>query len=231
MTDTTTRPIGRGVANGLLVALLDTVAIGSAATLLWLNGQTSVIDPPLPALIVTILIGAFFVALRRSVARRRQLTHGPDHVAAERTTVIIELALLAGLVITWQFTDIYELGWGALFASAALLVANALQLMIDVTTRSRQTPSRRARVHARRLASIEVLHIVAAIIGIIGLTLTASIHQWRGDILNGSVLIAAIAIGLGALASIIFRPATRPTPTTDTEPPTPQKDQQENALP
>jgi len=193
------------IATGTLIALLDTGFVITCATMLWLNGRTSVIDPPFPALVVTVLIGAFFVGIRRSVSLRRRDRTGTAAVAAERTTVALQLLILAAAVAAWQITDIYQLGWGAVLAAIAMIVANALLLMSDVTTGSSRAVSRQHHLHARRLASIETLHIAAALLGIIALVVTAPVHLWRSDILNGTILLTAAAIGIGAAAEAALR--------------------------
>ncbi|PZF57689.1 hypothetical protein DEJ23_05980 [Curtobacterium sp. MCSS17_008] len=192
------------IANGIGVTLVDAAFVAVCAALLWINGQTTVIDAPASALVVIVMIGGVFVAVRVGVGSRyTRMT--PGVVAAERTTVLVQLLFLIALVVAWRATGAYELGWGVTFGSVALVVGNALLLMTDVTTASLRDASRQARVHARRLASMEVLHIGAALMGVVGTVVTSPIHMWRNEILNGSILIVATAIGLGNAVAALMR--------------------------
>lgn len=197
---TTALPV---ILNGILTAALDVVFVATLATLLWMNGRTSVIDPTLPALVVMVLVGSAIIAFHRHASLRRR--HGAAHpaaVLAERISVPTQLAILAAGVAAWKITGIYQLGWGVCFASIAMLVAHTLLLLIDVTTRTLSLgSSRHTMLAGRRFASVQLLHIAAGLIGLVGIALAAPIHEWRFEIINGSVLIVAACLGLGSLAA------------------------------
>lgn len=196
----------RALVHGVLAATLDLVLAAFAAAMLWWNGRTSAIDASPSALLVILLMCAGLVVIRRAISlRRRRGPSDPAAVAAERVCVPVQIAFLATAAVVWRVTDSYQLGWGVAFASIALMVASSLQLLVDVTAHSVRSPEGRQRhLHLRRAASVESLHIVAALVGVAGIVITFPIHEWRAESLNGVILFVAAVILLGtAVGSVL----------------------------
>lgn len=194
------------VLHGLLTAVLDTAFVAICATMLWWNGRATVMDPPLSALSVILIAGAALVGLRRALSlRRRRGAADPGAMVAERVSIPVQLGILAAVGVIWKVTGDYPLGWGFCFASVATMVGNSLHLLVDVTTRTETRDSRQSNLHWRRFASIESLHILAALLGIVGMIVAAPIHLWRAEILNGAVLLVAAAVLIGTAFGVLIQ--------------------------
>ena len=204
-----------GACVGLAVAALDLVTSTSVAGILWVTGRTSVIDPPLVALLAAVVVGGFLVALRLLMLRWFLLRTGAGGpLLVERTTIAAWVVLLAGGAVWWRVSGVYELGWGTAFAAVAALVGSTLLLLCDVLTGSRRrgtVPGTTGSVSARWTGSVELLHIGAAAAGVVGIVVTAPIHEWRGDVLNGSILVVGAVVATGRAALTLPR-SRRPDP-------------------
>lgn len=193
--------------------MLDTGYTAAVAWLMWWNAGTTVADLPGIALAVIVITGGAIITIRQLVAVRPR--HGladPRSIRSERTVVVAHVTITAGLVTAWHLTGIYLLGWFATFAVAALLVSSVLMLLTDVATRTIGAGGRRGRSSARRPNQIEWFHATGAVLGFIGLVVTASVHTWDPYILNLTVVLITATLIAGALTTNAIR--SRQTPPT-----------------
>lgn len=206
----------------LVLALFDVAAVTAGAILLWINAGSTVVNGSavgnLLALLATGGLLVFrqlcFTALTRSVTaacaaqKYRGLAMG---------STVIDATLTLALAAAWLTTQSYFLGWLLCFASVLLMLSATLQLLGDVLLGSKRQRMRRDRsLTAQRLLSVEVMRLIAAGIGIVGLALGTAVHQWEPALINPLIVMVAVTIGLsvavtGFLRSLLERTSARGT--------------------
>jgi hypothetical protein len=190
---------------------IDAVLVGACATILWLNGGESVVAGPIGGLGLFEIVAAGSLCARCLVIRSAAPQRRPVDIRAEQWVSALDLLLFACVITAWLVSGLYFLGWVATLAAILLLLGNNFQLMVDVTTgRNWRARAVSHTISAHRFASLELNRVVGGAGGVVGLVLTAPIHEWQSLLLNPLALLVTVAMGasvaLGNLARRVRTP-------------------------
>lgn len=206
----------------LVLALLDAAAVAAGALLLWINAGSTVVNGSAVGNLLALLATGILLVFRQlcfTVFTRAETAalSTQKHRGLALGSTVVQATLTLALAAAWLTTRSYFLGWVLCFASVFLMLSARLQLLGDVLLGSRRQRMRRDRSLAlQRLLSVEVMRLIAAGIGIIGLVLGTTVHRWEPALLNPLIVMIALTIGLSVavarfLGSLLERGSSRET--------------------
>lgn len=183
------------------VLVCDVLAAVLPAYLLWETGVTNVAAGPASTFVLVIVVVALMVVFRAAVVARGnprdQLFVSWGHTA-----------LLGAVVVTWQITDSYYVGWQAAYASSLLAVGSIFGLLGAIADLPR-APGGQTRTNASLSSSLRQLLLMT--VAVLGVIITSSIHEWKPEILNPVFLTMAVGIGAGLVGrAVTFGSGSRP---------------------
>jgi hypothetical protein len=185
-----------------IILALDATAVGFGGWLLWSTGGTTVVSGTIAARI-EVVCGVALLFAARSATLRFDRPDVAARITIERIVLIAHTLLLAGLITAWHVSDLYFIGWLSTYAALMLLVACALQLLVDLTSgRNFGRESRRTPVLVRRLIALETGRIIVGLAAAAGIALTAPVHAWNSQIINVVMVLSALSIGLATVTLV-----------------------------
>lgn len=187
----------------LVTILCDLVIGGGGAALLWFGGNTTIADGHFLNYVVFVLAVTVLLIFRHLATGRRGFAAASvAEVRVDQIVTFADLALLAAICGAWMATGDYFLGWIAVFSAIVLLLATALQLMLDVLSgRNSLAQEREGSLFGSRILALEVFRIALGVAALAVIVVGAEIHEWNPAILNLTVLLAVVPMGLSTLVA------------------------------
>lgn len=185
----------------LLALLLDAASVATGAWLLWINSSDTVFGGSFAGTVLAFASCGVLIVLRQILLHWATASRTRERARLEALLLGGEMLLFVALLFVWLSTGRYVLGWFACFAAALLLLGSALQLMRDVLIgpyRQSKQGHRVVSILARRLLSLEVLRLLAALLAMLGLVMTSSIHEWMPQLLNPLIFSLATTLAIAA---------------------------------
>lgn len=187
----------------LVAVLCDLVIAGGGASILWFGGNATIADAHVLNYVVFVLTITVMLVFRHlAIGRRGLMAASLAEVRIDRVVTLADLALLSAIGGAWFVTGDYFLGWIAVFSALMLLLGTALQLMLDLLSgRNSQAQERGDAGIGSRVLTLEVCRIVLGVVTLTVIIVGAEIHGWNPAILNLTVLLAAVSMGLSTLVA------------------------------
>jgi hypothetical protein len=187
--------------------LCDVAVVAGGAWGMWTSGVTNVVDGPVLEQSAVVLAMALVLVIRHLVSGRDTMAANTVMgLTVDRLLAIAHATLLAGVAVWWRISGEYYLGWLLTFAALVVIVGTALQLLVDVVTgRNARVDSRQERLLARRLTAVESWRIGLGLLGLAALVLSTPIHWWSPMVINLTIILIAIAVGISMLVRLGLR--------------------------
>lgn len=184
---------------GMIVC--DIVAAFTGAAILWSNANSTVLDVHWVAALTTVVILCVLLSIRYLLSGRTRFEYSqPNDMFVDRIVIAGDILLLATLLTVWQLSGSYFLGWVAVFSATTMLLANSIQLMLDVTSARNSVRGRRAL--RRPIFSVEVMRLFSAFAAMVGVVVTSEIHEWNGRLLSPLTVLTTGTIALAAVVCL-----------------------------
>ncbi|MFB9713336.1 hypothetical protein [Arthrobacter methylotrophus] len=170
------------------VVVLDVAVVFFGAYLLWIFAGDTVVSGPLLGRAACFVVCTVLLAVRArfsAAAASRDKLHSKHRFLQAFVILLSHITLGTALLVAWNITGNYLLGWFACFGSIFLATGSWWQMTAVVAT--------------ERSLPLLVIRMVGITAGIIGVILTHPIHTWGPSIIESVVVLLSSGIFLSTI--------------------------------